>query len=267
MSTPVERIPEYTTLGVRVHAIKREQAIAEMQKRIAAGGRGHYVAVTGMHGLSESRKDSRFQNILNRAFLVVPDGMPLVWLARLHQIPLRHRVCGSELMEAFCQTTGGKFRHFFYGGAPGVADDLATQLAARYGIKVAGTYTPPFRPLLPEEVERFRNTFRKLRRIFFWVGLSTPKQEKWMAEFGPQLEVPLMVGVGAAFDMNSGRLSRAPQWMQASGLEWLYRLLQEPGRLWKRYLVIIPEAAWDVSLELLGLRKFDKASTGLMKTP
>ena len=257
MTMRVEKLPVYTALGVRVHAVKTEEAIAEMQERITAGGQGSYVAVTGMHGLSESRKDSRFRDILNRAFLVVPDGMPLVWLARIHRIPLRRRVCGSELMEAFCQTTGPKFRHFFYGGAPGVAQDLAAKLAARFGIIVAGTYTPPFRPLTPEEVSDVQNRVKETAPDILWVGLSTPKQEKWMVEFGPQLEVPLMAGVGAAFDMHSGRLSRAPHWMQVSGLEWLYRLLQEPTRLWKRYLVIIPEAAWDISLELLGLRKFE----------
>lgn len=256
MTMRVGKLPAYTALGVRVHAVKTEEAIAEMQERIAEGGQGSYVAVTGMHGLSESRKDSRFRDILNRAFLVVPDGMPLVWLARIHRIPLRRRVCGSELMEAFCQATGAKCRHFFYGGASGVAEDLAAKLAARFGIIVAGTYTPPFRPLTLDEVSEVQKRVQETAPDILWVGLSTPKQEKWMAEFGPQLQVPLLVGVGAAFDMNSGRLSRAPHWMQVIGLEWFYRLLQEPARLWKRYLVIIPEAAWDVSLELLGLRKF-----------
>lgn len=265
MTTELHKLPEYTTIGVRVHAVQMDQAVAEMQRRIEAGGRGNYVAVTGMHGLSEARKDRRFRDILNRAFLVVPDGMPLVWLGRLHQFPLHRRVCGAELMETFCRTTGAHFRHFFYGGAPGVADDLAAQLAAKFGIAVAGTYAPPFRPLLPEEVAEVQQRIAVAAAHILWVGLSTPKQERWMAGFGSQLEVPLMVGVGAAFDMNSGRLRRAPQWMQNSGLEWLYRLLQEPGRLWKRYLVVIPEAAWDVSLELLGLRKFDKTNT--METP
>ena len=256
MTISVGKLPVFTALGVRVHAVNTEEAIAEMEEQIAEGGQGSYVAVTGMHGLSESRKDSRFRDILNRAFLVVPDGMPLVWLARIHRIPLRRRVCGSELMESFCRTTGPKYRHFFYGGAPGVAQDLAAKLAGRFGIIVAGTYTPPFRPLTLDEVSEVQNCVNEAAPHVLWVGLSTPKQEKWMAEFGSQLHVPLMVGAGAAFDMNSGRLNRAPHWMQAWGLEWFYRLLQEPRRLWKRYLVIIPEAAWDVSLELLGMRKF-----------
>jgi len=190
MTIHAEKLPEYTALGVRVHAVKTEEAIAEMQERIAAGGQGSYVAVTGMHGLSESRTDPRFREILNRAFLVVPDGMPLVWLARMHRIPLTRRVCGSELMEAFCQATGPKFRHFFYGGAPGVAEDLAAKLVARFGIIIAGIYTPPIRPLTLDEVADVQNRVKETAPDILWVGLSTPKQEKWMAEFGPQLQVP-----------------------------------------------------------------------------
>lgn len=261
MTLQRDKLPQYWTIGVRVHAVQMDQAVAEMRRLIEEVAGGKYVAVTGMHGLSEARKDPQFRDILNRASLVVPDGMPLVWLARFHQFPLRRRVCGAELMETFCRTTGARFRHYFYGGAPGVADDLAAKLVAQFGIVVAGTYTPPFRPLLPREVAEVQQRVAKAEPHILWVGLSTPKQEHWMAEIGPQLEVPLMVGVGAAFDMNSARLTRAPQWMQNSGLEWLYRLMLEPGRLWKRYLVVIPEAAWAVALELLGLRKFDKTKT------
>jgi len=266
MSLETDRLPEYLALGVRVHAIDREQAIAEMQKRIRSGGRGSYVALAGMHALGEARKDPQFRDVLNKAFLAVPDGMPLVWLARFHRIPLSQRVSGSELMCEFCETTAGKFRHFFYGGAAGVAEELAANLAARYGIVIAGMYSPPFRPLQPEEVVQLQQRISESSPDILWVGLGAPKQEKWMAEFGPQLGVPLMVGVGAAFDMNTGRLSRAPQWMQASGLEWLYRLLQDPGRLWKRYLITIPEAAWAIALEMMGLKKFREADRA-MKTP
>lgn len=265
MTSPSEKLPQYSAVGVRIHAVRMDQAIAEMERRIVARKPGCYVAVTGMHGLSEARNDARFRDILNRAALVVPDGMPLVWLARWHRFPIRRRVCGAELMETFCRTTGSRFRHFFYGGAPGVADELAERLQTRFGIQIAGTYTPPFRPLSSKEVGLVKERVKTAAPHILWVGLSTPKQERWMADFGPMLNVPLMVGVGAAFDMHSGRLRRAPRWMQSSGLEWLYRLLQEPRRLWKRYLIVIPEAAWDVTLELLGLRKFDKTKT--METP
>lgn len=265
MISQQENLPAYKALGVRIHAVNMDQAVAEMERRIKEGASGRYVAVTGMHGLSEARKDPLFRDILNGASLVVPDGMPLVWLARWHRIPLRKRVCGADLMEAFCLLTGPRIRHFFYGGAPGVAEDLAAQLAARFGITIAGTYTPPFRPLLPHEEAEVQQRVKEAAPHILWVGLSTPKQERWIAEFAPRLEVPLMVSVGAAFDMHSGRLRRAPVWIQESGLEWLYRMLQEPRRLWKRYLIVIPEAAWNVLLEILRLRNFDNIKR--METP
>ncbi len=210
-----------------------------------------------MHGVAESRGDLHFREILNAADLVVPDGMPLVWLGRLHGFPMRHRVPGSELMEEFCQKTGSRYRHFFYGGGPGVAEDLAQQLQERHGITIAGTYTPPYRPLTPEEEEQVACQVNESAADVLWVGLSTPKQEKWMHAHRNTLRVPLMLGVGAAFDMNSGRLRRAPEWIRENGLEWLFRLVMEPRRLWKRYLVIIPRSVFSVSLELFHLKKFE----------
>jgi N-acetylglucosaminyldiphosphoundecaprenol N-acetyl-beta-D-mannosaminyltransferase len=251
-------LEEYAVVGVRVHLVEMHEAIEEMIRRIEQRYRGQYVAVTGMHGISEASRNPQFKEILNRASLVVPDGMPLVWVARFHGFSQRHRVCGAELMQEFCRTTGSRFRHFFYGGAPGVGEDLAQQLSTRFGIQVAGTYTPPFRPLTKEEAVEVRQQVALAAADILWVGLSTPKQERWMADHGPQLDVALLVGCGAAFDMNSGRLRRAPVWMQKSGTEWVFRLLQDPRRLWRRYLVAIPEAAWIVALELLRIRKFPK---------
>jgi N-acetylglucosaminyldiphosphoundecaprenol N-acetyl-beta-D-mannosaminyltransferase len=249
--------PNFHVLGVRVDAIQTAGAVTEMERLISNGKPGCYVTVTGMHGVAESREDLRFREILNAADLVVPDGMPLVWLGRLHGFPMRHRVPGSELMEEFCQKTKSRYRHFFYGGGPGVAEDLANQLHARHGITVAGTFTPPYRPLTPEEEEQVSRQVNESAADVLWVGLSTPKQEKWMHAHRNTLRVPLMLGVGAAFDMNSGRLRRAPEWIRENGLEWLFRLVMEPRRLWKRYLVIIPRSVFSVSLELFHLRKFD----------
>jgi N-acetylglucosaminyldiphosphoundecaprenol N-acetyl-beta-D-mannosaminyltransferase len=248
--------PTFHVLGVRVDAVQMAGAVNRMERLISSGKPGCYVAVTGMHGVAESRSDLRFKEILNAADLVVPDGMPLVWLGRLHGFPLRHRVPGSELMEEFCEKTGNRYRHFFYGGAPGVAEDLAQQLHGRHKIVVAGTYTPPFRPLTPEEEKQVALQVNESSADVLWVGLSTPKQEKWMHEHRNSLRTPLMLGVGAAFDMNSGRLRRAPEWIREHGLEWLFRLVMEPRRLWKRYLVIIPKSVFSVSLELFHLKKF-----------
>jgi N-acetylglucosaminyldiphosphoundecaprenol N-acetyl-beta-D-mannosaminyltransferase len=244
-------LPNFEVLGVRVHAVQMSDAIAQLRSWIRNRETGRYVAVTGMHGVAESRQDGYFREILNTADLVVPDGMPLVWLGRWHRYSLRERVTGSELMAAFCRETGPQCRHFFYGGAPGVADDLGRVLHDRYGIVVAGTYVPPFRPLTDEEESEVASRIEEASPDVLWVGLSTPKQERWMYEHREKLKVPVMIGVGAAFDMNSGKLRRAPGWMQVGGLEWLFRLVAEPQRLWKRYLVTIPKTAWFVCWELI----------------
>ena len=244
-------LPNFEVLGVRVHAVQMSDAITQLREWIRSRETGRYVAVTGMHGVAESRQDSYFREILNSADMVVPDGMPLVWLGRWHRYSLRQRVTGSELMQTFCRETGPLYRHFFYGGGPGVADDLARSLRERYGIVVAGIYSPPFRPLREEEEREVASRVEEAGADVLWVGLSTPKQERWMYEHREKLRVPVMLGVGAAFDMNSGKLQRAPAWMQERGLEWLFRLLAEPQRLWRRYLVTIPKTAWFVCLELV----------------
>jgi N-acetylglucosaminyldiphosphoundecaprenol N-acetyl-beta-D-mannosaminyltransferase len=247
----------FRVLGVRVHAIQIPETIAQMEKWIELREFGHYVAVTGMHGVTEARDNPQFRNVLNSADLVVPDGMPLVWLGRLRRHPIKRRVYGPELMETFCAQTGARYRHFFYGGAPGVANNLAHSLQQRFGIMVAGTYTPPFRPLTPTEETEVQDKIRDAAPDVLWVGLSTPKQEQWMYAHRNVLQVPVMLGIGAAFDLSSGKLQQAPSWMRENGLEWLFRLAVEPKRLWKRYLVAIPGSMWSVSLELLHLRKFD----------
>ncbi|MGA7854602.1 MAG: WecB/TagA/CpsF family glycosyltransferase [Candidatus Acidiferrales bacterium] len=256
-SQPKSDAPNYNVLGVPVHCVRMSDVIAEMESWIASRYLTRYIAITGMHGVSESRKDSRFREILKSASLVVPDGMPLVWLARWHGHPISQRVCGSDLMEEFCKQTGSRYRHFFYGGAPGVADDLAQSLRDRHNIAIAGTYTPPFRPLTDEEEKDVAARVQKAAPDVLWIGLSTPKQERWMYEHRDKFLVPVMLGVGAAFDFNSGKLQRAPSWMGNTGLEWLFRLLLEPKRLWKRYLVTIPSAVWSVSLEMFHLKKYD----------
>jgi len=212
-----------------------------------------YVAVTGMHGITESWTDGGMRAALHSADLVVPDGMPLVWLARRHGYRLKRRVYGPELMEAFCRQTGPRYRHFFYGGQDGVAERLAESLRERHGIVVAGTYAPPFRALTGEEERQVRSLIDNSSPDVLWVGLSTPKQENWMYSFRNRLAVPVMLGVGAAFDIHSGRTRQAPPWMRENGLEWLFRLLTEPRRLARRYLISIPKAAVLVLLELAGV--------------
>jgi N-acetylglucosaminyldiphosphoundecaprenol N-acetyl-beta-D-mannosaminyltransferase len=252
--------PSFQVLGVRVDAVQISDVVTRLRSWIEdRESNTRFVAVTGMHGIAESRQNSHFRTILNAADLVVPDGMPLVWLGRSKGYPLRRRVYGPELMETFCSVSGNAYRHFFYGGQPGVAEKLAKALQERHGICIAGVYTPPFRPLTEAEEKELAALVQESSPDVLWVGLSTPKQEKWMYEHRYRLNVPVMLGVGAAFDMNSGSSRRAPRWMREHGLEWLYRLCSNPRRLWKRYLVTIPHALWFVGLELMGFSKVPAA--------
>lgn len=248
---------EFYVLGVRVDAVQIPEVVARMEEWIARQDGCRYVAVTGMHGVMEAQHDGEFKTILNGAGLVVPDGMPLVWIGRRHGFGMRRRVYGPELMETFCGETAKKgYRHFFYGGAPGVAEELASRFAAGFpGMIVAGTYSPPFRPMTKDEDYEIIEAIERAQADIVWVGLSTPKQERWMYEHRERLNVPILVGVGAAFDFHTGRIGQAPEWMRECGLEWLFRLTMEPRRLWRRYLVYGAEFVALVLLESLGLKK------------
>jgi N-acetylglucosaminyldiphosphoundecaprenol N-acetyl-beta-D-mannosaminyltransferase len=242
-------IPRANILGVGVSAIDMAMALCTIDAWIAHGA-SHYICVTGVHGVMESQHDADVHRIHDAAGLVTPDGMPLVWLSRL--LGFRHvtQVCGADLMLAVCERSVTRgYRHFFYGGAPGVAEKLAARLQSRFpGLQVVGLDAPPYRPLTPSEDQAAVARMNAARPDIVWVGLSTPKQERWMAAHVGQLSAAVLVGVGAAFDFHAGLKRRAPRWMQRTGLEWLFRLLQEPRRLWRRYLLNIP---WFLGLVLL----------------
>lgn len=218
----------------------------------------HSSAPSSMHGVVEAQRDHRFKDILNSTDLVVPDGTPLIWAGRRRGYDLPRRVYGPDLMLAFCEKTQDQgYRHFFYGGEPGVAEQLADSLKRRFPpMKIAGTYSPPFRPLNKDEDEEIVAMISRAAPDVLWVGLGTPKQERWMHEHKNKLGVPVVVGVGAAFDMISGRRRQAPRWMRERGFEWLFRLCQEPRRLWRRYLIYGTEFVFLIVLENLGLKKF-----------
>jgi N-acetylglucosaminyldiphosphoundecaprenol N-acetyl-beta-D-mannosaminyltransferase len=246
----------FDVLGVRVDAFQIPEVIEQMEFWIQRRAAGYYIAVTGMHGVMEAHHDPIFSGILNAADLIVPDGMPLVWLGRARGFDIRRRVYGPELMLEFCAQTAVKgYRHFFYGGAPGVAEQLAQSLRARFPqLCVAGAYSPPFRNLTLAEDREIAKRIRAAAPDVLWVGLSTPKQEHWMHTHRDRVGVPVLVGVGAAFDIHAGIKKQAPRWMRESGLEWLFRLAQEPRRLWRRYLLFGSEFVWNVSRELLRVR-------------
>jgi N-acetylglucosaminyldiphosphoundecaprenol N-acetyl-beta-D-mannosaminyltransferase len=255
-------IPRFNVLGVAVSGMNLEVAVAAMLEAVRKRRKG-YICVTGVHGVSEAQNDDAFRKILNASFLNTPDGMPLVWLGRHFVGKDVGRVYGPDLMLAvFEATRTGPCRHFFYGGAPGVAEELKRRLEARFpGVTICGTFTPPFRPLNEAEETELADLIRERRPDIIWVGLSTPKQERFMAEYLAWLETTLLVGVGAAFDFHSGRVRQAPRWVQRSGFEWLYRMASEPRRLARRYLVNNPLFLGRVALQLLNLRKYPLETT------
>jgi N-acetylglucosaminyldiphosphoundecaprenol N-acetyl-beta-D-mannosaminyltransferase len=251
-------IPRCNVLGVSVCAMNLRIATEAVLAAVRARRKG-YVCVTGVHGVTEAQRDPGFRRILNAAFLNTTDGMPLVWLARHHLgDPQIDRVYGPDLMlELFAATQRGEATHFFYGGAPGVAEELQARLEARFpGVRVVGTYCPPFRPLNEAENAQLASQVAECQPDLLWVGLSTPKQERFMAEYLPKLETTVMLGVGAAFDFHSGRVRQAPRWIQRSGFEWFYRLCSQPRRLARRYLVNNPLFLARIAFQLSGLKKY-----------
>jgi len=254
VNAPPENIPKFNVLGVGVSALNLAQA-----RDLVVGVRGTlrrgYVCVTGAHGVTEAGDDAVFRGILNRAWLVTPDGMPLVWIGRTRGHAAMTRVYGPDLMLAVCDAGRARgLTHYFYGGGPGVAETLEKKLVARFpGLQVVGTFTPPFRPLEPAESAAWRAEIARVRPDVIWVGLSTPKQERFMAAFAGQLDAGVLIGVGAAFDFHAGLKHQAPRWMQRSGLEWLFRLCTEQRR---RYLRTNPLFVARLLLQATGLRKY-----------
>jgi N-acetylglucosaminyldiphosphoundecaprenol N-acetyl-beta-D-mannosaminyltransferase len=247
------KIPRANILGVGVSAIDMAMALRAIEGWIVRR-EPHYICVTTVHGVMESQWDEELRRIHNAAGLVTPDGMPLVWLSRLMGFRRVERVYGPDLLLAVCEwSTEWGYRHFFYGGGPGVAEKLAARLQSRFpGLKLAGTYSPPFRPLTPEEDKAVVEFINTAQPDIVWVGISTPKQERWMAEHVGRLSAPVLAGVGAAFDFQAGLKRQAPRWVQQSGLEWVFRLLMEPRRLWRRYLINNPWFLWLMLLQALG---------------
>ena len=246
-------VPRYNVLGVGVSALTLSQA-----RDLVVGARGRkglgYVCLCTVHGIGEARADPALRRIFNKSWLTTPDGMPLVWMGPAGV----ERVYGPDLLLAVCDAGRARgLRHFFYGGKPGVAQELATRLAARFpGLLVAGAFTPPFRELNPAEMDGLRSEVARAKPDIIWVGLGTPKQERFMAGPGRSLDAALLVGVGAAFDFHSGRVAQAPRWIQRGGLEWAFRLCTEPRRLGPRYLVTNSLFLLRVAAQKLGIRRY-----------
>jgi N-acetylglucosaminyldiphosphoundecaprenol N-acetyl-beta-D-mannosaminyltransferase len=249
--------PRVNVLGVGVDAVNMQQAVSSLLGAVACRRKG-YVCVTGVHGIMEAQHNLRFRCLLNESLLTVPDGMPTVWVGRYAGHRSMGRVFGPDLMLNLCrESVPHDFTHFLYGGAPGVAEELKHNLETRFpGLRIVGTYTPPFRPLDLREHCKLVDQVNALSPDIVWVGLSTPKQERFMAEYLPKFHTSLMLGVGAAFDLHTGRMKDSPAWVKQSGLQWAHRLMQDPRRLWRRYLKNNPAFLVAIAAQMLGLRRY-----------
>ncbi len=250
-------------LGVQVSAIDMAMATATISSWIAQAKR-KYVCVTGVHGIMESARCEELRSIHNAAGMVTPDGMPLVWLLRWAGLRHVDRVYGPDLMlAAFGAEELRKARHFFYGTTEETLAALCARLRQRFPtVRIVGGIAPPFRPLSTAEDSAHVAEINAAGADIVWVGLSTPKQERWMAAHRDRLSAAVLIGVGAAFDMHAGIVPQAPRVLQRSGLEWAFRLCTDPRRLWRRYAVNVPSFIIHILAQKLGLMRFSSSLEG-----
>jgi N-acetylglucosaminyldiphosphoundecaprenol N-acetyl-beta-D-mannosaminyltransferase len=230
--------PRVSLQGVQLDRVDLQDAVSTLRGFLHAPG-CHQVVTVNLDFVTMAERNSKFRQIINEADLVVADGMPLVWVSRLKHERLAQRVTGVELVHESCRLAVETGRSvFLLGGAPGIADRAADALRRRYpGIEVAGTYSPPIGPLTPPEERRILDMIDAAQPGFLFVALGAPRQDVWIRAHRHELSASVAIGVGCVLDLLAGVVRRAPRWMQHSGLEWAYRLGQEPHRLWRRYLV------------------------------
>jgi len=257
-------VPRVNVLGVGISALNMNTALEQVLEGAAKPGFAGYVTVSGVHGVMESYRDEELKRIHNRSYLSTPDGMPMVWVAKWNGQSEVERVYGPDLMLEVVEATAATGRtHYFWGGNEGVAEELAERMEERFpGTEVTGTCCPPFRPLNDLEEKELVGQLKERRPHFLWVGLSTPKQERFMHDLlsrNPDLcegwdHGLILFGVGAAFDFHTGRVRQAPSLMQRCGLEWLFRLVCEPRRLWRRYAFNNTAFMLSILPQLMGLK-------------
>ncbi|MGL4395317.1 MAG: WecB/TagA/CpsF family glycosyltransferase [Hyphomicrobium sp.] len=255
VSERYDAIERVEILGIPVGAIDMASAV----ERILSWGERHesrYVCACDVHSIMRSVRDEKHKWALRHADLVTADGQPVVWTARMRGHSHISRVCGPDLLNHVCAASEPVgLKHYFYGGAEGVAATVADELKKSFPkLAVVGAECPPFRPLSPQEEEDLRARVARSGADIMWIGLGCPKQEQWMYDHVAQIPGVVLIGVGAAFDFQSKRIVRAPVWMQSAGLEWLHRLMSEPGRLWRRYLVLAPQFVIASLAETIRLR-------------
>lgn len=248
--------PRVNVLGVGVSAINLEAAVETILGWLGEN-RQEYVCLAPVHAVMECYRSSELTRIYNRSGLTTPDGMPIVWLLRAKGHSTVGRVYGPDLMLALIRrSSSAGHRHYFYGGTPEVLDRLVLKLRGQFpDLCIVGSHAPPVRPLTAEEDCAAVEAVNAAEPDILWVALGSPKQERWMAAHRDWIRAPVMVGVGAAFDFLSGAKPQAPLWIQRSGLEWLFRVLTEPRRLWRRYLVDSPFFVALMLAQQLGWRR------------
>jgi N-acetylglucosaminyldiphosphoundecaprenol N-acetyl-beta-D-mannosaminyltransferase len=224
---------------VQIDALDFQTVVDRIVEHARIGGPPGYVVTPNAHHVVLLQTDAKLRSIYDNALLVVPDGVPLLWAAALLKQPLRGRVNGTDLVEAVCARSAAEgLRVFFLGGREGAAEAAARQLRHRYpALDICGTYCPPMGFERVESEQRaILQALADARPHVLFVGLGAPKQEYWMSDSQPHLDVPVSLGIGVSFELIGGIVRRAPRWMQVTGLEWLFRLLAEPRRLWRRYV-------------------------------
>lgn len=239
-------IPFCNILGVNIAAINMEWLCSYVSKNIADLS-GDYICVSNVHTTVTASENSNYMKVQNGSIMAIPDGGPLAYVGRKRGFTNMERTTGPNFMEEILKISIKKgFSHFFYGSSKETLKKLREKLEETYsGINIKGMYSPPFRRLTEQEDADIVKMINEADADFVWVGLGAPKQEFWMAKHQGQIK-GLMVGVGAAFDYHAGNIERAPEWMQKSNLEWVYRLIQDPKRLFKRYLHTNPKFIWNV---------------------
>lgn len=247
------KIPTCNILGVNIAAINMEWLLNYLKENVKSktGNRlaGDYICVSNVHTTITSYEDGEYRKVQNGGLMVIPDGGPLSTVGRKRGHKDMSRTTGPSLMnELFAVSVEYQYRHFFYGSTEETLTKLYSEIEKNYpGIQIAGVYSPPFRPMKPEEDEAIINLINETKPDFIWIGLGAPKQEKWMAQHQGKVN-GLMIGVGAGFDYIAGNIERAPQWLQRYNLEWLYRLIQEPRRLFSRYMHTNTKFIWLVMI-------------------
>jgi N-acetylglucosaminyldiphosphoundecaprenol N-acetyl-beta-D-mannosaminyltransferase len=246
-------------VGTNIDQYSFDEVVEIIVDYAISGGSAEYVVTPNAQHILTLQKDPHFREIYSQAFLVVPDGVPLLWAAKFLQTPLKGRVNGTDLFEKLCEIAAAKeLKIFLLGGRSGAATQAAEILQTRYsGLKIVGTHCPPYGfESNTAELALINTKIRETTPHILFVGLGAPKQENWIYANYQQLGVPISIGIGVSFELVAGMVKRAPVWMQKSGLEWLFRLIVEPKRLWQRYVVGNPLFIWLVLRQKLGLSKF-----------